>query len=880
MSPHAPIDAEVLLRHGKWLAQLARALVARDDEIDDVVQQTYANALAQPPRHRTNLRAWLGAVARNVVRSRTRSDASRTARELALPPPPAPETPDEALARAELRRRVVEAVLALAEPYRSAVILRFFEEQPVAAVARMTGAPEDTVRTRVRRGVALLRESLEASVGDRSDGGGAATRALLFARLAQLAGHGAPGASLLPRFAFAALLAAVSVTIWVAVPDEPKSAAEALSAAPAPVASTSESGANPATPLASTSRLLETLPATTEAPSDSPHVKAPVSGESRFIHGVVTNWEGAPVSGAVVWWTDADDASDLPLLVKTEFVAAGESQTRSARPHALSSADGSYELPRISKSGDYLIAAYLEGEGCAVGGHRIRVGPAAEPREMPLRLIPMVRLEGTVSDTGGRPLEGAMVTIVGVNDSSGPAIPLDTEVVTTDTAGHWSAACVIGMAFSITPSARRHDFPEKARRVDLPHGRRELGVDFVLADSGEIEVRGPVVDDSGAPFDLAPCLREFFVSRDEDCAPDRRTALIALPGGTRDDFEVGRPFPSVGPRSNLPQGIFDVASSTYEIDLPVEFEGALVAASEGVVVGAVTLGDLRLPPPLPLSSRWFPPVQFATALVSIVDADSGEAVDATDVDLRVDGHSEIHVDGIGVLWLAIPRRPPSPPTRSAIREIDVPLGGVTISAKLRGRTAATPHLEFEQPGERRPVELRLARAESGIRGRVKTFAGTPCENASVDLFRSTQQGVVRAWKTWTGKDGAFEVSDLEEAEYVVVVRCGIVGRVRAASPPAEVELQCIGREHVTLRPVDGRPAFDPSQMEFEILDPEGITIWEGRGGANASGRFECSMYLAPGHYRFVARRNHRRAGTAEFDVVNGAPLDRELELAH
>src|SRR5258706_10742564 len=200
MAPHAPIDAEVLLRHGKWLAQLARALVARDDEIDDVVQQTYANALAQPPRHRTHLRAWLGAVARNVVRSRTRSDASRAARELALPPPPVPETPDEALARAELRRRVVEAVLALGEPYRGAVILRFFEEQPVAAVARMTGAPEDTVRTRVRRGIALLREKLEASVGDERGG---AARALLFARLAQLAGHGAQRASLMSRFAVA-----------------------------------------------------------------------------------------------------------------------------------------------------------------------------------------------------------------------------------------------------------------------------------------------------------------------------------------------------------------------------------------------------------------------------------------------------------------------------------------------------------------------------------------------------------------------------------------------------------------------------------------------------------------------------------------------------
>src|SRR6185295_8646085 len=134
MTPTRPIDAEVLLRHGKWLAQLARALVARDDEIDDVVQQTYVQALAQPPRDTRNLRGWLGAIARNVVRTRARSDAARVAREESLSPPPPSESPDEALARAELRRAVVNAVLAVAEPYRAALILRFFEEQPTAAI--------------------------------------------------------------------------------------------------------------------------------------------------------------------------------------------------------------------------------------------------------------------------------------------------------------------------------------------------------------------------------------------------------------------------------------------------------------------------------------------------------------------------------------------------------------------------------------------------------------------------------------------------------------------------------------------------------------------------------------------------------------------------
>jgi len=135
MPAYAPIDAEVLLRHSRWLARLARALVARDG---------------------------------------------------AIPPPPAPATPDEALARAELRRRVVEAILALATPNRSTMILHFFEEQSVARIARATKSPEEMVQLQVRCGIGFLKEALTDAVrGD--DDRSAAARALLFTRLAQLA---------------------------------------------------------------------------------------------------------------------------------------------------------------------------------------------------------------------------------------------------------------------------------------------------------------------------------------------------------------------------------------------------------------------------------------------------------------------------------------------------------------------------------------------------------------------------------------------------------------------------------------------------------------------------------------------------------------------
>jgi DNA-directed RNA polymerase specialized sigma24 family protein len=181
------LDAETLLVHGAWFANLARALVADEDELDDIVQRTYAHALAQRPQFAGNLGGRLGAIAREVARENAGGESVRVAREVAMPPPV--DGRGEALERAELRLVVVESVLALDEPDRSAVILRFFEEQDVAGVARLTAADEDAVRARIRRGVLGTRRLLEFNVDDRVHGAaheGVAARALLFVRLREI----------------------------------------------------------------------------------------------------------------------------------------------------------------------------------------------------------------------------------------------------------------------------------------------------------------------------------------------------------------------------------------------------------------------------------------------------------------------------------------------------------------------------------------------------------------------------------------------------------------------------------------------------------------------------------------------------------------------
>ena len=64
---------------------------------------------------------------------------------------------DEIRAREEVRRKVVDAVLDLDEPYRTVVLLRYYEDLPPREIAKRTGVGDETVRGRIKRAIAELR---------------------------------------------------------------------------------------------------------------------------------------------------------------------------------------------------------------------------------------------------------------------------------------------------------------------------------------------------------------------------------------------------------------------------------------------------------------------------------------------------------------------------------------------------------------------------------------------------------------------------------------------------------------------------------------------------------------------------------------------------
>ena len=160
------VDLEHLLAEEGFVRSLARSLLFDEHQVDDVVQQTWLQALRRPPATAASPRGWLAQVVRSQASNVRRSEQRRRDREQAvvdgLP------SNDEILGRETRRREIVEAAVALPEPYRSAILLRYFEQLPPRVIAVRLGVPRGTVATRLKRALQMLRSQLdERNDGDR-----------------------------------------------------------------------------------------------------------------------------------------------------------------------------------------------------------------------------------------------------------------------------------------------------------------------------------------------------------------------------------------------------------------------------------------------------------------------------------------------------------------------------------------------------------------------------------------------------------------------------------------------------------------------------------------------------------------------------------------
>ncbi len=163
--------ADFVRAHQDGVYSAALGLTRRHHEAEEVAQETFVRAYRAlqgwEARRIAELRArpWLAAIALNQVRNRARTAARRPATSpLDDASPAAASGPDPA----DVADRLGEAGLwaerlgALPPAQAAAVVLRHIWGLPYAEMAEALEVPAGTVRARVHRGLAALRQMIEA----------------------------------------------------------------------------------------------------------------------------------------------------------------------------------------------------------------------------------------------------------------------------------------------------------------------------------------------------------------------------------------------------------------------------------------------------------------------------------------------------------------------------------------------------------------------------------------------------------------------------------------------------------------------------------------------------------------------------------------------
>ena len=162
---------ELFTRQAPMLAARLRTVLPPSD-VEDVLQETFLAAWKGAGSYRAQEKAggWLWGIARRqaALLLRRRGPATAALPDLlgpgaaGLPGACLPGDPAQLLSTAS---ELASAVGALSPADREVWQLMYVEDRPVAEVARLTGVPEGTVKSRAHRARRLLRAALGGGLG-------------------------------------------------------------------------------------------------------------------------------------------------------------------------------------------------------------------------------------------------------------------------------------------------------------------------------------------------------------------------------------------------------------------------------------------------------------------------------------------------------------------------------------------------------------------------------------------------------------------------------------------------------------------------------------------------------------------------------------------
>jgi RNA polymerase sigma-70 factor (ECF subfamily) len=170
----AGLIEELIVRYQHRLLRYLLFLTGNRETAEDLFQEVWMRILVHGSQFngRARFETWLFTIARNLVidlrRKRTMNSldelidgATEDDRAMTFEVAADDPTPFDRVASLEDREKIAAALLELDALHREVLVLRFHEELSLEEIARVTRAPLSTVKSRLYRGMAMLRPKLE-----------------------------------------------------------------------------------------------------------------------------------------------------------------------------------------------------------------------------------------------------------------------------------------------------------------------------------------------------------------------------------------------------------------------------------------------------------------------------------------------------------------------------------------------------------------------------------------------------------------------------------------------------------------------------------------------------------------------------------------------
>ena len=165
----------IMTRYNQRLYRLARGIVGRASEAEDVVQEAYVHAFRSLDSFRGDsaLSTWLSRIVINEALGRLRkqkregkvTNLEAAQAEIIQFPGNASDDPERTMAQRQILHLVEEATDHLPATFRAVFVARVIEGLSMEETAELLGIKPETVKTRLYRARQMVRKDLDAQIG-------------------------------------------------------------------------------------------------------------------------------------------------------------------------------------------------------------------------------------------------------------------------------------------------------------------------------------------------------------------------------------------------------------------------------------------------------------------------------------------------------------------------------------------------------------------------------------------------------------------------------------------------------------------------------------------------------------------------------------------